>query len=289
MTAAMGRAGGLGRGLGALIPQREDRRTAFEIPIGEIAPNPYQPRHEFDPDELAELAASIAEHGIIQPLLVNETADGYVLVAGERRLRAAQLAGLERVPAVVRTLAEREQLALALVENMQRAQLPPLDEARAFRRLMVDFGLTQEEVAQRVGRSRPAIANTLRLLELATPVQEALGGGAISEGHARAIAGVSGEDAQVQVLRTVVGRHLSVRQTEELVRRMREAGADTPPPRRATADSSPELDRITSGLRTALATKVSVTPGRKGGRITIEYYDEDDLGRLYERLTGGAA
>jgi ParB family transcriptional regulator, chromosome partitioning protein len=289
MTASLPRPGGLGRGLGALIPHREERRDARELPISEIARNPYQPRQEFDPQDLAELSASIAEHGVLQPILVNETVDGYVLVAGERRLRAAQLAGLERIPAVVRSLAEREQLALALVENMQRADLAPLDEARAFRRLMADFGLTQEEVAARVGRSRPAIANTLRLLDLPTAVQEALAQGAIAEGHARALAGLTDESAQLELLRTILARHLSVRQVEDAVRRWRdETGTRTRGGRRSQAQS-PELERLTAGLRSALATKVSINPGRRGGRITIEYYDDDDLGRLFERLTGGGA
>jgi ParB family chromosome partitioning protein len=277
---------GLGRGLAALIPQREEERATLELPIAEIARNPFQPRQEFEPAALADLAASIREHGVLQPVLVNETVDGYVLVAGERRVRAAEMAGLDRVPAVVRSFAEREQLALALVENMQRADLPPLDEARAFRRLVAEFGLTQEEVAARVGRSRSAIANTMRLLELPAAVQEALAAGTISEGHARALAGMADHDQQLALLKVVVARHLSVRQTEDLVRR---AKAQAGKPARASANDqqSPELERITAGLRTALATKVSVSRGRKGGRITIEYYDDDDLGRLYERLTGG--
>jgi ParB family chromosome partitioning protein len=277
---------GLGRGLAALIPQREEERATLELPIAEIARNPFQPRQEFEPAALADLAASIRAHGVLQPVLVNETVDGYVLVAGERRVRAAEMAGLDRVPAVVRSFAEREQLALALVENMQRADLPPLDEARAFRRLVAEFGLTQEEVAARVGRSRSAIANTMRLLELPAAVQEALAAGTISEGHARALAGMADHDQQLALLKVVVARHLSVRQTEDLVRR---AKAQAGKPARASANDqqSPELERITAGLRTALATKVSVSRGRKGGRITIEYYDDDDLGRLYERLTGG--
>lgn len=277
---------GLGRGLAALIPQRDEEPATLELPIAEIARNPFQPRQEFEPAALADLAASIREHGVLQPVLVNETVDGYVLVAGERRVRAAEMAGLDRVPAVVRSFAEREQLALALVENMQRADLPPLDEARAFRRLVAEFGLTQEDVAARVGRSRSAVANTMRLLELPAAVQEALTRGTISEGHARALAGVADHDQQVELLEVVVARHLSVRQTEDLVRRAKER-AGKPTRASAPAQLSPELERITAGLRTALATKVSVSRGRKGGRITIEYYDDDDLGRLYERLTGG--
>ncbi|CAN5731239.1 stage 0 sporulation protein Spo0J [soil metagenome] len=288
MTAPVRRPGGLGRGLAALIPQRDDgARPTLELPIAQIMRNPYQPRQDFDDASLDELAASIAEHGLLQPILVNETSAGYVLVAGERRLRAAKRIGMESIPAVVRSVAEREQLALALVENLQRTDLSPLDEARAFRRMMAEFGLTQEEVAARVGRSRSAVANTIRLLDLAEPVQAAIADGTISEGHGRAIAGLADAAAQVQVLRLVTGRGMSVRQTEELVRRLRDEQG-TPTRRQATSQGAdPELERIVGGLRTALGTKVSVNPGRKGGRITIEYYDDEDLARLYERLTGG--
>ncbi|HWH37270.1 MAG TPA: ParB/RepB/Spo0J family partition protein [Candidatus Limnocylindrales bacterium] len=286
MTAQVRRPGGLGRGLAALIPQRDEGgRPTLELPISDIVRNPYQPRQEFDENSLDELAASIAEHGVLQPILVNETPNGYVLVAGERRLRASQRAGLERIPAVVRSVAEREQLALALVENLQRTDLSPLDEARAFRRMIVDFGLTQEEVAARVGRSRSGVANTVRLLDLPRPVQDALAAGTISEGHGRAIAGLGDEPAQVQVLRLVTERSMSVRQTEELVRRLRD-GAPSSPVARPIRDADPELERIAGSLRSALGTKVTLNPARRGGRITIEYYDDEDLARLYERLTG---
>ena len=286
MTAQVRRPGGLGRGLAALIPQRDEGgRPTLELPISDIVRNPYQPRQEFDEDSLDELAASIAEHGVLQPILVNETPDGYVLVAGERRLRASQRAGLERIPAVVRSVAVREQLALALVENLQRTDLSPLDEARAFRRMIVDFGLTQEEVAARVGRSRSGVANTVRLLDLPRPVQDALAAGTISEGHGRAIAGLGDEPAQVQVLRLVTERSMSVRQTEELVRRLRD-GTPSSPVARPIRDADPELERIAGSLRSALGTKVTLNPARRGGRITIEYYDDEDLARLYERLTG---
>jgi ParB family chromosome partitioning protein len=272
-----------------LIPQREDAaRASVELSVDEISRNPYQPREDFEPGALAELAASIGEHGVLQPILVNETPEGYVLVAGERRLRAAQMAGLERIPAVVRTFAEREQLALALVENLQRADLSPLDEARAFRRMMSEFGLTQEEVAGRIGRSRSAVANTIRLLELAEPVQAAIAAGTISEGHGRALGGVADHDTQAQVLKLVTGRGMSVRQTEELVRRVRDQqGSPSGTTPSANPEPDPELERIANGLRSALGTKVSLAPTRRGGRITIEYYDDDDLARLYERLTGG--
>ncbi|HVM29964.1 MAG TPA: ParB/RepB/Spo0J family partition protein [Candidatus Limnocylindrales bacterium] len=255
--------------------------------MGEIAPNPYQPRREFDQAALDELAASIAEHGVLQPIMVNETVGGYVLVAGERRLRAAQMAGLHRIPAVVRSVAERDQLVLALVENLQRSDLSPLDEAHAFRRMMAEFGLTQEEVAARVGRSRSAVANTIRLLDLGEAVQQAIADGAISEGHGRAIGGLADHTAQLQVLRLVTARGLSVRQTEDLVRRLRDTGPDEGGPADLAQAADPEFERIATGLCQALGTKVTLAPSRRGGRITIEYYDSEDLARLYERLTGG--
>ena len=282
---------GLGRGLAALIPQRPAGASATEIPIERIRRNPQQPRREADRDGLEALARSIAAHGVLQPILVSETVDGYQLIAGERRLRAAEMAGLERVPALVRAdVAEHDQLELALVENLQRADLNPLDEALAFRRLIDEFGLSQEQIAGRVARARSSVANTLRLLELAEAVQAALRDGHLSEGHARAIGGIADHAAQEQTLGVVVERGLSVRQTEELARRHK--GAADRPGRAVQALSppgDPDLERFESDLRTALGTKVTLTSGRKGGRIIIEYYDGDDLGRLYERLVGRRA
>ena len=283
MSADVRRAGGgLGRGLAALIPQRDDGRTTVELPISAISRNPYQPRQAVDRAKLEELAASIAQHGVLQPVLVTQTANGYVLIAGERRLRAAELAGLDRIPALVRSVAEQEQLAFALVENLQRSDLNALEEARAFRQLAEEFGLTQEEVAQRVGRSRSTVANTLRLLELPVAVQLAVADGSITEGHARAIGGLHDAVQQAETLRAVVARRLSVRQTEDLVRRLNEPAASTASRTRV----SPDLERLEAGLREVLGTKVSLSRRRRGGRITIEYYDNDDLGRIYERLTG---
>jgi ParB family transcriptional regulator, chromosome partitioning protein len=285
MTSDVRRPGsGLGRGLAALIPQREESRGTTELPVAAITRNPYQPRHGVEQAALEELAASIAEHGVLQPILVTQTHEGYRLVAGERRLRAAELAGLERVPAIIRNVSEHDQLAFALIENLQRSDLTPLEEAHAFRRLADEFGLSQEEVAHRVGKSRSAVANTLRLLDTSPAVQQALADGSISEGHARALGGLE-PVAQEDALKVVLGRALSVRQTEDLVRRQNQVRA-VRPPRSATA--SPELERLETGLREVLATKVRVTPGRRGGRITIEYYTDEDLGRLYERLTGEA-
>jgi ParB family chromosome partitioning protein len=286
MTAEMRRSGGLGRGLAALIPQRDEPPASVELPIAAIGHNPYQPRKQVEQASLAELAASIAEHGVLQPILVTHSAEGYRLIAGERRLRAAQMAGLERIPALVRSADEGSQLAWALIENLQRADLNPLEEAHAFRQLVDEFGLTHDEVGSRVGRSRSAVANTLRLLDLDQHVQTALAEGVISEGHARALAGLSDPAQQAEALSQVVSGGLSVRQTEELVRR---AGSRIERTRRSKPARGADVERLERGLREALATKVTLTTSRKGGRITIEYYTEEELERLYERLTGGSA
>ena len=257
-----------------------------EIPINRIRPNPLQPRKRFDAEQLASLTASITEHGVLQPILVTETIDGYQLVAGERRLRAAQAAGLERIAAVVRQLADREQLEVALVENLQREDLDPLETAEAYRQLIEEFGFSQEDVSNRVGRARSTVANTLRLLDLAPGVQAAVADGRLSEGHGRALGGLATE-LQDRVLDSVIGQELSVRQTEELVRRLRE-----PKPEAAgapTRRTDPELERVEEDLRRSLGTKVSLARSRRGGRIVIEYYSDEELGRLYERLTGGTA
>ena len=276
----------LGRGLSALIPNRDgDSTGANEIPLSEIHVNPNQPRRDVAHANLEALAISIADHGVLQPILVTETLDGYRIVAGERRVQAARLAGLERIPAVIRQLADREQLELALVENVQREDLNPIEEANAFRQLTEEFGLTQDEIARQVGRARTTITNTLRLLELDEGVQAAVADGRLSEGHARALVGLPAVQ-QLHLVSTIVDAGLSVRQAEELARRLRE-----PRPAKAAMErrSDPDLERVEDDLRNALGTKVSVARGRKGGRIVIEYYTDEDLGRLYERLTGGPA
>jgi ParB family transcriptional regulator, chromosome partitioning protein len=277
---------GLGRGLGALIPQTSPAGAApVEIPISRIRGNPYQPRQRVEQHALEALAASIAVHGILQPVLVTEVFDGYQLVAGERRVRAAQMAGLDRVPAIVRQMAQRDQLAVAIVENVQRADLNAMEEAHAYRQLADEFGLTQDEIATRVGRARSTIANTLRLLDLEQPVQQALADGNISEGHARALAGAS-PSGQRQLVEAVMARDLSVRQTEELVRRLREKPALDPKP---AAGHSPDMERLEADLRQALGTKVLLARSRKGGRIVIEYYSDEEFSRLFDRLTGGVS
>lgn len=275
---------GLGRGLASLIPTAPPSISAkTEVPVAAVTPNPEQPRRDFDPDELQQLADSIAIHGVLQPIVVVEGRDGYVLVAGERRLRAARIVGHETIPAVVRTANEQEQLELALVENIQRADLNALEEARGFRYLMDEFGLTQERVAERVGRSRPSVANALRILETAPLVQQAVADGSISGGHAKALAGLEAHAQQEVLLATVVARSLSVRQTENLVQTTKDGQAAPRPARTKRVD--PDVQRMEAQMREALGTKVTIASGRRGGRINITWYDDDDLGRLVDRLS----
>ena len=283
---ARGTGPALGRGLSALIPTRDDPSAGTsEIPLSEIRVNPNQPRRDVEHANLEALALSIADHGVLQPILVTETLDGYRIVAGERRVQAARLAGLERIPAVIRQLADREQLELALVENVQREDLNPIEEAHAFRQLHDEFGLTQDEIARQVGRARATVTNTLRLLELDEGVQGAVADGRLSEGHGRALIGLPTVQ-QLHLVSAIVDGGLSVRQAEELARRLREPRPAKPALERR---SDPDLERVEDDLRSALGTKVSVARGRNGGRIVIEYYTDEDLGRLYDRLTGGPA
>ena len=226
---------GLGKGLGALIPVSEPGPT--EVPVDAIAPNPLQPRQNMAAEALEELAASIREHGLIQPLIVSQVADAeaqrYQLIAGERRLEAARLAGLARVPVIIREATPQEMLELALVENIQRADLNPLEQATAYRHLMDDFGLTQEQVAERVGKSRAAVANSVRLLRLPDEIKNSLAQGQITEGHARAVLALDEPNSQRKVWKAILKRGLNVRQTEETVRRL--AAGPKPPAWPATA------------------------------------------------------
>ncbi len=281
---------GLGRGLGALIPLAEEEATAaaqgvIGVPLASIAPNPHQPRSPIRDQDLVGLASSIEEHGILQPLVVARAPDGYQLIAGERRWRAARLAGLSTVPIIVKDVAPSEMLELALVENLQRSDLNALEEAMAYHQLTEEFGLTQEQVARRVGKSRVAVSNTLRLLKAARPVQEALLEGKVSEGHARALLGLEQAEAQEAALKMVLKRELNVRQTEELVRRLlglRRGNGEQRPAR----EISPETRALESHFREALGTKVSLTRSGEGGRVVIYFYSEEELDALYERIVG---
>jgi ParB family chromosome partitioning protein len=273
---------GLGKGLDALIPaSSQPQEGILQVPVDSVRRNPRQPRMHFDPQELEELTASVREHGILQPLIVSAEADGsYTLIAGERRLEAARRAGLRTVPVLVRQIGERGRLELALIENLQRADLNPLEEAEAYRQLHEEFGLSHEEIARRVGKSRVAITNTLRLLSLAQPLKQALLEGAISEGHARALLTLSTLEAQVAALRTVLQHGLTVRQTEELVRKL---SGERPQPKPARLPP-PEIQALEERLRASLGTKVSLRHSRKGGVIAIHYYSEEELNALLEKL-----
>jgi ParB family chromosome partitioning protein len=278
---------GLGKGLDALIPGgNAETRTVVaggvqQASVESISRNPRQPRVQFDAGELEELAASIREHGIIQPLIVSPSKNGtYVLIAGERRLQAAKRAGLKTVPVIVRQASDRQLLELALIENVQRADLNPLEEAEAYHHLVQDFGLSQEQVAERVGKSRVAVTNTLRLLGLSQKVKQALVDGLITEGHARALLGLASAKAQEAALQTVLKLYLSVRQTEGLVRKL---GGEKPKSKSKPRVPADILD-IERKLRASLGTKVALKHGKKGGAVTIYYYSDEELDTLLERL-----
>jgi len=277
---------GLGRGLSSLLPEElslEESPEVFYCPIEAIRPSPLQPRFYRKEENLEELAASIKEKGILQPLLVREVTPGiYELIAGERRWRAAKLAGLERVPVILRDLSPQEALELALIENLQREDLNPIEEARGYQRLMEEFGLTQEEVAQKVGRERPTVANALRLLKLPEDIQEDVLEGRLSAGHARALLGLGDETLMRRVRDEIVTKGLSVRQTEALVKRLREE-KETP---KRQKESDPNLAVLEQELQELLGTKVRLTWRENKGRLTIEFRSTEQFESFLERLRG---
>jgi ParB family chromosome partitioning protein len=282
----MARKGGLGKGLGALIPGESSQNESgvISLPVDQIKPNPRQPRTEIHEANLQELAESIREHGVLQPVLVTTEPgkDEYYLVAGERRLRAAKLAGLEMIPAIIRPVSEQERLELALIENLQREDLSPLETAEAYQQLVEEFGLRHEDIAIRVGKSREAVSNTLRLLNLSGEAKKALQNGEISEGHARALLGLHTETAQNTVLKVIREQGLTVRQTEELVRKM----SGERPQKRHKRGPSPEIQEYEEKLRTRFGTKVSIRHGQKGGSIVIYYYSEEEFDHLLNQFLG---
>jgi ParB family chromosome partitioning protein len=282
----MGRRRGLGKGLEALIPTTEEQAGGMtQVSVSAISPNPMQPRTALDPEALAELAASIGEHGLIQPLIVTQQGpERYQLIAGERRWQAARMAGLATVPVIVKEATPQQVLELALVENIQRADLNPLEEAVAFRQLVDEFGLTQEQVADRVGKSRVAVTNTMRLLRLPSEAKQALADGTIHEGHARALLALATPEAQVAALKTVLDKDLNVRQTEELVRRL----LAEPPPKKEKPTISPEVQALEEDFRATLGTKVNLYKNRKGrGRVVIHFFSEEELQAIYDVIVGG--
>jgi ParB family transcriptional regulator, chromosome partitioning protein len=284
----------LGRGLEALLPGGGGGDTTVVTPAApvrdrvspaDIRPNPDQPRRHFDEAALASLVDSIRRRGLLQPLVVRRVADGYELIAGERRLRAAQRAGLETVPVVVRDADPQERLELALIENLQRENLSALEEAEAYRHLIDVHGLTQDEVAQAVGKSRPAIANALRLLSLPDAVKAQLEGGELSAGHARAVLSIGDATAQIDFARELVDDGATKNEAERRVRERRATPATRPERRR---HEDPHWRAIADELTRALGTRVRVTPRARGGTIEIEFYSEPELTRLLDRLRGSA-
>ena len=276
---------GLGRGLGALIPGGDNAiadNGIMLVPVELVLPNPRQPRNMMHPEELGELTASIREHGVLQPLIVTpgDTQGRYILIAGERRLQAARMAGLASVPVLVRQATDQQRLELAIIENVQRSDLSALEEAEAYRQLAEDFDLSHEEIAARVGKSRVAVTNTLRLLKLPDAIKNALIEGRISEGHARALLALPTPEAQTAALRTVIAQELNVRQTEELVRKL----SGEKPPRKPKPAPVPEVAALEERLRASLGTKVTLRSARKGGTVTIHYYSNEELDALLGRL-----
>lgn len=278
--------GGLGKGLEVLFAENsiEEEGKTVSLPISEIEPNRAQPRKQFDDEALAELSASISQHGVLQPLLVRPVAGGsYQLVAGERRWRASRMAGLTEVPVVIREMSDKEAAELALIENLQREDLNPMEEAMGYRTLMETYGLTQEETAKSVNKSRPAVANALRLLSLPPSLHPLLEDGQLSAGHARAILSVPSPQLQEKLADKVVAEGLSVRQTEALAKRLA-AGEATPPPRPEGPDLSIYLKEAERTLGARFGRKVSIVSGKRKGRIELEYYGPDDLTALLDLL-----
>lgn len=280
---------GLGRGLGALIPTDETANTAAAnsgvktVAIGDIQPNPHQPRTVMEERKLAELSASIKEHGLIQPLIVTQEGNKYTLIAGERRWRASQLAGLTELPVVIKEATPQEMLELAIIENVQRADLNPLEEAYAYRQLMDEFGMTQEEVAKRMGKGRSTVANLVRLINLPPNIQQAVVNEEISGAHARALLPLPTPQQQTAAMNQVIKLGLSVRQTERLVASL--LATKKPEPKVKTG-LPPELLDLERQFRDTLGTRVQIEKSGNGGRVVIHYYSNDDLQLIYDAIIG---
>ena len=274
----------LGRGLSALIPDAPAAPAASERPlevdIDMLRPNKFQPRTHMDDGRIEELSRSIRSNGVIQPIVVRKADDGYEIVAGERRWRASQRAGLLKVPIVVRDIPDDRLLAAALIENIQRENLNPIEEAHAYRRLADEFGLTQEQIAESVGKDRSSVANFVRLLRLPPEIRDHVGAGTLSMGHARALLGLPDEGAQLRIGKEVVAKALSVRETEALVKR-----TIAPPPEKPEEQKDVHTRAAEERLRFALGTRVRIIRKGKGGRLEIDFGDENELHRIYEQLT----
>ncbi|MBQ6503892.1 MAG: ParB/RepB/Spo0J family partition protein [Flexilinea sp.] len=278
---------GLGRGLDALFSNSlmDSNDSVKMVSISSIVPNPRQPRTRFTDNELSELADSIREHGVIQPLIVSEQDDGtYTLIAGERRLRASQIAGLNTVPVITRQADDRELLELALIENIQREDLSPLEAAEAYKSLEENFNLTHEEISKRVGKNRASVTNTMRLLKLPGEVQKALLEKKITEGHARVLLSLPTPQAQINAMNQIIKNEMNVRQTEEYIRSL--LGESNKKSKTVKTDLTPELKEIENKLRQSIGTKVSLRPSKNGaGSINIHYYSDEELESIIDKLS----
>ena len=277
----------LGKGLEALIPgglsaPADDTRDYLLCDVAIIKPNRYQPRRHFADEDMADLAASIRAQGVIQPLLVRKDGTGYELVAGERRLRAAKMAGLSQVPVVIKDITNGEMLEMSIVENIQRADFNPIEEANAYHRLMTEFGLTQDQAAERVGKSRSAVANFLRLRQLDDAIQTSIVEGAISMGHARALLGLESIPGRRSAWRTIIAKKLSVRETEQMIRKLK--SAPPKPAKRPPNEVDRHLSMLAEDLSRYYGTKVTIQRQKKSGTVAIEFYNDDDLDRLLRLL-----
>lgn len=283
----MAKRAALGKGLGALLPEigKGERGDLILCDIQEIHPSPWQPRRLLSEEGIVELAQSIREKGILQPLVVRKKGDGYELIIGERRWRAAQRAGLKQVPILLKEATDQEVIELALIENLQREDLNPLEEAQAYQRLIAEFAYTQEALAQRIGKDRSSVANTIRLLKLPEEVQDAVERNAISMGHARALLALNNEKEQISFCRKIVKKGFSVRETENGIRRFLET--ETITPSRETV--IPEIESLREELRHIFKTQVKIKTKGKGGVVEIEFYSLDDLERILELMRGKRA
>lgn len=275
----------LGKGLNALIPEitDEELKGAIEIKISEIEPNPNQPRKQFNTEKIEALADSIKEHGVIQPIILKKAENGfYQIIAGERRWRAARLAGLKVIPAIIKDYDNKAIMEIALIENLQREDLNPIEEADGYNKLMQEFSMTQEEVARRVGKSRPAVANALRLLNLNANLKKLVVEGKLTEGHARALLVIDDEILQEHIAQTIIQKALSVRQTEALVNNLKSKPEVKNTPKLIINDI--ELNQVEKNLSNILGTKVNIHHGKNKGKIEIEYYDMESLNNIIEIL-----
>jgi ParB family chromosome partitioning protein len=277
----------LGKGLGAFIPDEfsilKEERFA-EVEIDEIKPNPFQPRMKFDDQSIEELAQSIRESGVVQPVLVTPEDDHYKIIVGERRWRAAQKAGLRKIPVLIRNVPREKELEISLIENIHREELNPLEIAQAYQRLMDEQGYTQQEVAEKVGKDRTSVTNYVRLLKLPQEIQDHVNGGTISMGHARALLALEEASAQLFACRQVVDKGLSVRNTEKLVNRLKER-----PPRTQRHLEDPDLRALQEEMLKILGTKVLISGSRTKGVLKIFYFSLDDLNRIYDRVKGASS